>query len=38
RFWDAKTGTKLDKDIFRQDIGGGSVKLAYEEVLKRILN
>ncbi|MCI6661221.1 MAG: phosphoribosylaminoimidazolesuccinocarboxamide synthase, partial [Campylobacter sp.] len=27
-----------DKDIFRQDIGGGSVKLAYEEVLKRILN
>lgn len=38
RFWDAKTGTKLDKDIFRQDIGGGSVKVAYEEVLKRILN
>ena len=38
RFWDAKTGEKMDKDIFRQDIGGGSVKLAYEEVLKRILN
>nr|WP_321317344.1 phosphoribosylaminoimidazolesuccinocarboxamide synthase [uncultured Campylobacter sp.] len=38
RFWDAKTGAKLDKDIFRQDIGGGSVKVAYEEVLKRILN
>lgn len=38
RFWDAKTGAKMDKDIFRQDIGGGSVKLAYEEVLKRILN
>ena len=38
RFWDAKTGAKMDKDIFRQDIGGGSVKVAYEEVLKRILN
>lgn len=38
RFWDIKTGAKMDKDIFRQDIGGGSVKVAYEEVLKRILN
>nr|WP_321309073.1 phosphoribosylaminoimidazolesuccinocarboxamide synthase [uncultured Campylobacter sp.] len=38
RFWDAKTGAKMDKDIFRQDIGGGSVKVAYEEVLRRILN
>lgn len=37
RFWDAKTGAKMDKDIFRQDIGGGSVKVAYEEVLRRIL-
>ena len=38
RFWDIKTGAKMDKDIFRQDIGGGSVKVAYEEVLNRILN
>lgn len=37
RFWDIKTGAKMDKDIFRQDIGGGSVKVAYEEVLRRIL-
>ncbi|NLY03750.1 MAG: phosphoribosylaminoimidazolesuccinocarboxamide synthase [Campylobacter sp.] len=36
RFWDMKTNEKLDKDRFRQGIGG--VKLAYEEVLKRILN
>ena len=35
RFWDKKTGEKLDKDRFRQDLG--NVKLAYEEVLKRIL-
>lgn len=35
RFWDAKTGEKMDKDRFRQDIG--SVKVAYEEVLRRIL-
>ncbi|EFP3712784.1 phosphoribosylaminoimidazolesuccinocarboxamide synthase, partial [Campylobacter jejuni] len=27
---------KLDKDRFRQDLG--NVKMAYEEVLKRILN
>ena len=38
RFWDTQTGAKMDKDIFRQDIGGGSVKVAYEEVLKRILS
>lgn len=37
RFWDIKTGQKMDKDIFRQDINGGSIKVAYEEVLKRIL-
>lgn len=36
RFWDAKTNQKLDKDVFRQDLG--SVKVAYEEVLRRILN
>ncbi len=35
RFWDAKTNEKLDKDRFRQ--GLGDVKVAYEEVLKRIL-
>ncbi len=36
RFWDKNTGEKLDKDRFRQDLG--NVKLAYEEVLKRVLN
>ncbi len=35
RFWDIKTNEKLDKDRFRQGIGG--VKVAYEEVLNRIL-
>jgi len=35
RFWDIKTNEKLDKDRFRQGLGG--VKMAYEEVLKRIL-
>lgn len=35
RFWDAKTKEKLDKDRFRE--GLGSVKVAYEEVLNRIL-
>ncbi len=35
RFWDIKSGEKLDKDRFRQSLGG--VKLAYEEVLKRIM-
>lgn len=35
RFWDKNTNEKLDKDRFRQNIG--SVKVAYEEVLKRIL-
>ena len=35
RFWDAKTKKKLDKDRFRE--GLGSVKVAYEEVLNRIL-
>jgi len=35
RFWDTTTNEKLDKDRFRQ--GLGDVKVAYEEVLKRIL-
>jgi len=35
RFWDKETNEKLDKDRFRQDLGG--VKVAYEEVLNRIL-
>jgi phosphoribosylaminoimidazole-succinocarboxamide synthase len=35
RFWDVNTNEKLDKDRFRQ--GLGNVKVAYEEVLKRIL-
>lgn len=36
RFWDAETGKKLDKDRFRQDLGG--VEEAYEEVRNRIMN
>ena len=35
RFWDVNTNEKLDKDRFREGIG--SVKVAYEEVLRRIL-
>ncbi len=35
RFWDMDSGEKMDKDRFRQNLG--SVKVAYEEVLKRIL-
>ncbi|HHS93157.1 MAG TPA: phosphoribosylaminoimidazolesuccinocarboxamide synthase, partial [Campylobacterales bacterium] len=35
RFWDAKTGESMDKDRFRQGLGG--LKVAYEEVLNRIL-
>jgi phosphoribosylaminoimidazole-succinocarboxamide synthase len=35
RFWDINTGEKMDKDRFRQGLGG--LKVAYEEVLKRIL-
>ena len=34
RLWDAKTRKKLDKDRFRQGLGG--VIEAYEEVAKRI--
>ncbi|MGP1449847.1 MAG: phosphoribosylaminoimidazolesuccinocarboxamide synthase [Wolinella sp.] len=36
RFWDKHTNEKLDKDRFRQNLG--NVKMAYEEVLRRILN
>jgi len=36
RFWDSVTGEKLDKDRFRQDLGG--VEEAYEEICKRLLN
>lgn len=35
RFWDRQTGEKLDKDRFRQDLGG--VEEAYREVLRRLL-
>ena len=35
RFWDVNSGEKLDKDRFRQGLGG--VKVAYEQVLNRIL-
>nr|WP_285846771.1 phosphoribosylaminoimidazolesuccinocarboxamide synthase [Priestia koreensis] len=34
RFWDAKTKQKLDKDVFRRDLG--SLTEAYEEILMRI--
>ncbi len=34
RFWDSKTGEKLDKDRFRRDMGG--VEEAYQEVLARL--
>ena len=36
RFWDANTGESMDKDRFRK--GQGGLKVAYEEVLNRILN
>lgn len=35
RFWDAKTGEKLDKDRFRRDMGG--VEDAYKEMMKRVM-
>lgn len=34
RFWDSKTGEKLDKDRFRRDLG--NVEGAYQEILKRV--
>lgn len=36
RFWDASSNEKLDKDRFRE--GLGDVKVAYEEILRRILS
>jgi len=36
RFWDMQSGESLDKDRFRQ--GKGGLKVAYEQVLERILN
>jgi len=35
RFWDVASGEKMDKDRFRQGLGGLTV--AYEQVLNRIL-
>ncbi len=35
RFWDKKTGDKLDKDRFRRDLGG--VEEAYNEILRRLV-
>jgi len=35
RFWDVKTGEKLDKDRFRRDLGG--VEGAYQEMSRRLL-
>ncbi|MCX7615654.1 MAG: phosphoribosylaminoimidazolesuccinocarboxamide synthase [Clostridiales bacterium] len=35
RFWDVKTGEKLDKDRFRRDMG--NVEDAYREILHRLL-
>ena len=34
RLWDKETGKKLDKDRFRQDLGG--IEEAYIEILKRL--
>ncbi|MEZ4357696.1 MAG: phosphoribosylaminoimidazolesuccinocarboxamide synthase [Eubacteriales bacterium] len=35
RFWDKKTGEKLDKDRFRRDLG--KVEEAYQEILHRLM-
>lgn len=35
RFWDSKTGEKLDKDRFRRDLG--NVEGAYHEIMRRLL-
>ena len=35
RFWDIKTGKKLDKDRFRRDLG--DVEEAYQEVIHRLM-
>ena len=36
RFWDAETNKKLDKDVFRRDLG--DVLEGYREVLRRLEN
>ena len=36
RFWDKSTGSKLDKDLFRRDLG--DLAGAYREVLRRLKN
>ena len=36
RFWDVESGESMDKDRFRK--GKGGLKVAYENVLNRILN
>ena len=35
RFWDIKTGKKLDKDRFRRDLG--DVEVAYREIIRRLM-
>lgn len=35
RFWDSRTGDKLDKDRFRRDLG--DVEEAYQEILHRLM-
>lgn len=35
RFWDSKTGEKLDKDRFRRDLG--NVEGAYQEIMRRMI-
>jgi phosphoribosylaminoimidazole-succinocarboxamide synthase len=35
RFWDSRTGKKLDKDRFRRDLDG--VEEAYQEILQRLM-
>lgn len=35
RFWDARTGEKLDKDRFRRDLG--NVEGAYQEMSRRLM-
>ena len=35
RLWDTNTNNKMDKDLFRQDIGG--LKEAYQEVANRLV-
>ena len=34
RLWDIETGQKLDKDVFRRDLG--DLKDAYTEVARRL--